>query len=262
MDDPLALAERAVADGASVALDSFRQAIGVETKAHKNDPVSAADRAAQERVVETLRAENDAPIVAEEDGADETVPATGPAWVVDPIDGTANYLRGIRLWTTSVAAVEDGEPVAAATVAPAVADTYVADVNEARLNGDRIRVSDRDDAETFGVAVLGWGAHGEREAYRRLASGVIGSFGDMRRFGSMQTALAFVAAGSLDAAIATDRPNPWDSMAGVHAIRQAGGRVTNLDGTDWHHDEAGLVASNGRCHEAVLSVARGAAGVE
>ncbi len=259
MDDAQALAKRAAKRGSAVAMDSFRRTVGIETKAHKNDLVSEADRAAQKRVIETLEAESDAAIVAEEAGAEGAVPAAGRAWVVDPIDGTANFLRGIRTWTTSVAAVEDGRPVAAASVAPAAEDTYAAGADGTRLNGEPVGVSDRDDVETFAAAVLGWGPYGDRADYARLASEIVERVGDMRRFGSMQTALAFVAAGSLDAAITTGQPNPWDSLAGVHLIREAGGRVTDLDGADWRHDSDALVASNGRCHEDVLAVARAAA---
>lgn len=259
-DDRLGLAERAADRGAAVAMDSFRTTVGVATKDHKNDLVSEADEAAQARVVETIRAESDAPIVGEEADADTTgsVPDSGRAWVVDPIDGTANYLRGIRLWTTSVAAVEDGRPVAAASVAPALGDTYLAGASGATLNGAELAVSERDDVETFAVASLGWGPHGERADYGRLADEIVQQCGDLRRFGSMQLALAFVASGALDAAITTRRPNPWDSMAGVHTIRAAGGRVTDLSGTPWRHDSDVLIASNGTRHDEVRAVARAA----
>src|SRR6056297_3849401 len=115
MDEtPLELARDAARAGGVAASNHFREAIAVETKAHKNDLVSAADTAAQERVVEQLGEESDAPVVGEEDEDRTAIPTEGPAWVVDPIDGTANYLRGLRFWTTTVAAVEDGEPIAAA----------------------------------------------------------------------------------------------------------------------------------------------------
>ncbi|MFB6166283.1 MAG: inositol monophosphatase [Haloarculaceae archaeon] len=257
--DSLAVAERAARAGGEEALAGFRGDRRVTTKAHKNDLVSDADEAAQERVVAALREASDAPIVGEEDGQRSMVPDDGRAWIVDPIDGTANYLRGVRLWTTSVAFLDGGEPAAAATVMPALDDAYVADGAETRLNDEAVTVSERDDLETFAVAVLGWGPLGEREGYARLAEAIVRHCGDMRRFGSMQSALAFVATGRLDAAIATRRPNPWDSVAGVRLIRQAGGRVTGLDGERWRHDSDGLVASNGADHEAVLSVARAAA---
>jgi myo-inositol-1(or 4)-monophosphatase len=253
--DEVTLAARAARAGSAVAAERFRTDVRVETKAHKNDLVSEADGAAQDRVVALLSGESDAPVVGEEDDTPSAVPADGPAWIVDPIDGTANYLRGLRLWTTSVARVEDGEPVAAATVMPAMDDEFLAGDDGARLNGDPAGVSDRTDPETFAVAVLGWGPHGERDAYAALSEAVVRECGDMRRFGSMQSALAFVASGGLDAAITTRRPNPWDSVAGVHLIRAAGGTVTDLSGERWRHDSQGLVASNGRDHERLVELA-------
>jgi myo-inositol-1(or 4)-monophosphatase len=255
MDEWTPLAARAARAGGTVAAERFRSDVPFETKAHKNDLVSDADGAAQDRVVALLSGESDAPVVGEEAETPSTVPADGPAWIVDPIDGTANYLRGLRLWATSVARVEDGEPVAAATVMPAMDDEYLAG-EATRLNGAPASVSDRTDPETFAVAVLGWGPHGDRDAYAALSDAVVRACGDMRRFGSMQSALAFVASGGLDAAVATRRPNPWDSVAGAHMVRAAGGVVTDLSGDRWRHDSQGLVASNGRDHERLVELAR------
>jgi len=82
--------------------------------------VTEADRAAQRTVIESIRETfPDDAIVGEEEDERKTVPETGAAWVIDPIDGTSNYVRDIRVWGTAVAAVVDGEPVAAATVARA-----------------------------------------------------------------------------------------------------------------------------------------------
>lgn len=254
--NPASLALAAARAGGESAHEQFRTTVGVETKAHKNDLVSAADREAQDAVTARLRASSDAPIIGEEDEQPTAIPETGSAWVVDPIDGTANYLRGLPLWTTSVAAVEDGDPVAGATVMPALEAVYVAGTDGTRLDGEPVTVSERDDIETFAVGVLGWGPFGDREAYATLARAVVESCGDMRRFGSMQTALAFVASGGLDAAITTRTPNPWDSMAGAQLIRQAGGTVTDVHGDRWTHGSEGLVASNGESHDAVVAVAR------
>ncbi|SDF74717.1 inositol monophosphatase family protein [Halorientalis regularis] len=255
MDDPTTLAARAARAGGTVAVERFRTDVRFEAKAHKNDLVSEADADAQDRVVALLAAESDAPVVGEESDTPSTVPTGGPAWIVDPIDGTANYLRGLRLWATSVTRVEDGEPVAAATVMPAMDDEFLAG-EETRLNGESVSVSDRADPETFAVAVLGWGPHGEREAYATLADAVVRECGDMRRLGSMQSALAFVASGGLDAAITTRRPNPWDSVGGAHMVRAAGGTVTDLSGERWRHDSQGLVASNGQAHGRLVELAR------
>ena len=118
-----ALAERAARAGGVVARETFREDLPVETKADKNDVVTEADRDAQRQVVATIR--NEFPedtLVCEEEATrsgdgqlQKELPDSGRAWVVDPIDGTANYVRGIRFWGTSVAAVVDGDPGGVAT---------------------------------------------------------------------------------------------------------------------------------------------------
>jgi myo-inositol-1(or 4)-monophosphatase len=281
-------AARAADAGASVALESFRGDLSVETKSDKTDLVTETDRAAQRRTVACIRKEfPDDTIVGEEqaehgsagrasgeqergatDGSTsegrtaseasreqgdpradirKRVPEAGPAWIIDPIDGTSNFVRGLRIWGTSVAAVENGEPVAAATVLPALDDTYLAG-EETTLNGDPVRVSAREDPETFAVAPILLGGD-----YGATVGALAERFGDIRRFGCAQATLAAVAGGSLDAAVATTRMSPWDTVAGAHMIRRAGGRVTDLAGERWRHDSDGFVASNGTAHEEVLA---------
>jgi myo-inositol-1(or 4)-monophosphatase len=256
-EDRASVAATAARAGGRRANEQFRTVLEVETKADKNDLVTDADRAAQRAVRDRIHARYpDEPIVGEEDDEQSAVPGSGPAWVVDPIDGTANFVWGMRLWTTSVAALEDGRPVGAATVLPAVEDAYLSTPGRATRNGERIAVSNRRDPETFAVGVLGFGPGADRSEYATLTSRSIERFGDVRRLGSMQTALAFVASGELDAAITTRRSEAWDSIAGVHLIERAGGRVTDLEGEAWRHDSTSLVASNGRAHEALFEVAR------
>jgi len=256
-EDRASIAATAARAGGQRANEQFRTDVDVETKDGKNDLVTGADRAAQRVVRNRLQSRYpDEPIVGEEDDEHSSVPESGPSWVVDPIDGTANYVRGMRLWTTSVAALVDGRPVGAATVVPAVGDAYLSTPAGATRNEEPIAVSERRDPETFAVGVLGFGPTADRSAYASLASTAIERFGDVRRLGSMQTALAFVASGELDAAVTTRRSQPWDSLAGVSLIERAGGRVTDLEGDDWHHDSPALVASNGRAHEVVIEVAR------
>jgi myo-inositol-1(or 4)-monophosphatase len=239
---------RAAETGAQVALESFRGDLSIETKSGKTDLVTATDRAAQRRTVECIHDEfPDDPVVGEESDASTTVPEDGPAWIIDPIDGTSNFVRGLRIWGTSVAAVEDGKAVAAATVLPALSDTYLAD-EETTLNGDPVRVSAREDPETFAVAPILLGGN-----YGSTVDALAERFGDIRRFGCAQATLAAVAGGSLDAAVTTTEMSPWDTVAGAHMIRQAGGRVTDLVGEPWRHDSPELVASNGTAHAELLA---------
>ena len=249
------LAETAARIGADHAIDEFRTTLDIESKASKTDLVTAVDRSAQDLMIERFRTEYpDDPIIAEEGNRQQPVPDSGPAWVIDPIDGTTNFTRGLRNWATSIAVVEDGTPIAASTVMPALQDTFVARDGEGSLNGEAITVSDRADPETFLVAVLGWAPNGDRSRYVRLAGTAIERFNDIRRIGCMQAALAQVATGALDAAITTEVPFPWDSIAGAHLIECAGGSVTDPDGEPWEHERDVMVASNGAAHDEILDI--------
>lgn len=268
-----AMAERAARAGGVVARESFREELRVDTKATKTDLVTDADHEAQQQVVATLQqefpgdafvCEEDATSVPGADDADyrEDVPATGDAWVVDPIDGTTNFVRGIRFWATSVAAVVDGSPVGVATYMPAEGDIYTAGPESVTVNGSTMSVSERDDPETFVVGAVGWwpgrGGSDGTAMFRALAE----RFGDLRRFTCMQGELALVASGALDAAVMLERPHPWDAIAGVHLVRRAGGVATDLEGERWSPDATGLAVSNGECHDAVLEAATDALSVE
>ncbi|WP_224449908.1 inositol monophosphatase family protein [Haloprofundus salilacus] len=257
MDD-LEARQRLVVDvaheGGELALDSFRQELSVETKAGPMDVVTAVDRAVQRRIVDRIAErfpEDD--IVGEEDDAAKHVPENGIAWVIDPIDGTNNYIAGNRRWATSIALVEDGEPVAAANYLPAIDDRYVATSQGAQRNDDSVRVSDTTAPETFTIDPVFGLSQAERQALARVSRTIITEFGDLRRVGSGQTTLSMVASGELDAAVSTVDLSPWDTIAGVYLIRRAGGRVTDLTGERWRHDSEGLVASNGTAHDELVA---------
>jgi len=275
-----ALAERAARAGGAVARDAFRTAVRIETKADKNDIVTAADHRSQRQVVATITEEfADEPLVCEEvpegdvrqvpgggtpprEGAGEflnELPAEGPCWVVDPIDGTANFARGLRLWGAVVACVQDCDPVAAATYLPAVQDVYTVGEDEVTRNGDPIEVSDRDDPETSAVALVARWERDRSALLGAVSEAINERYGDSRRFGSLQATLAFVASGEIDAAVTTEPTTPWDSLAGVALIRAAGGTVTGLDGDAWTLDSEGLIATNGEVHEALRSTVADAA---
>jgi myo-inositol-1(or 4)-monophosphatase len=263
-----AVAERAARAGGVVANESFRETLAVETKSGKTDVVTQADREAQQQVIATISQEfPNATLVCEEEsqpiGAGtedislvEEVPESGDAWVVDPIDGTSNFVREIRFWATSVAALSGGEPVGVATYLPAADDIYTAGPESVSLNDSSMGVSERADPETFAVGLIGWWPTKQGNEYASLFESAAAEFGDLRRMGTMQGALALVAAGGYDAAVMPGTPHPWDSLAGVHLIRRAGGTVTNLDGEPWENGDTGLVASNGQAHETVLAAVR------
>ena len=242
--------------GAALASDRFRTDLSVERKGGKTDVVTAADRDAQaavrEHIAEAFPGE---PLVGEENDARQTVPEEGHAWIVDPIDGTNNYVREVPVWTTAVAAVHDGEPVASAVVAPELGERYVAGGNRPPTrNGDPISVADRSDPELCTVAPTVWWPQNRREEYAAAVSESVRTFADARRYGSAQYDLALVASGSLDGAFTNVVTNPWDTVAGTHLVREAGGTVTDVHGDRWTHDSRGIVATSGPIHREVSAV--------
>ena len=257
----LAVAREAAETGAEVAMEGFRGEFTVDSKASALDSVTEFDREVQRRIATLLREEEpDAAIVGEETLPDidtrTTVPDQGTAWVIDPIDGTNNYVRDARLWGTAVAAVRDGTPVAGATEMPALGDGYWTDGEDAYRNGDPVTVSDRDDPEACAVTPTMWWDFDARERYDRACGAIVERFGDLRRMGCAQAELAGVAEGSLDGVVTDVRAHPWDTLAGVAMVRAAGGTVTDLDGEPWRYDSVGLVASNGQIHATLLDAAR------
>jgi len=245
------MAVEAARAGADLAMELFRTTLDVETKESATDYVTEADRGAQRRVVERVTEQYpDDAIVGEEGDQRSTLRPGETAWVIDPIDGTTNYVRGIPVWMTSVAAVEDGETVAAANVCPPLGIEYHAGTHGATCDGEAATVSDVDELAS---SLVGPTLRYDRECtYAALLDAISPVVGDVRRFGSAQATLSFVADGRLDAAVGLLKAHPWDTVAGVHLIERAGGRVTDLDGEPWTPDSEGIVATNGEIHDALL----------
>lgn len=255
----LTLAREAARTGGDLANGGFRGPLTVETKENALDSVTEFDHEVQRQITQLLRDENpDAVVVGEEELPDvdtrTTLPERGTAWVVDPIDGTNNFVAGNRIWGCAVAAVEDGEAVAAVNEFPALGDSFAAATGEGAMrNGDPCSVSDRTDPETFTINPIFGLAERDRRKLSEYVTTIAEEFGDSRRFGSSQFALSSVAAGELDAAVSGVQLSPWDTVGGVHMIREAGGTVTDLDGNRWTPDSRGIVASNGEAHDELVA---------
>ncbi|WP_435067174.1 inositol monophosphatase family protein [Haloplanus sp. C73] len=238
--------------GADLAMELFRTTLTVETKSSATDYVTEADTGAQRRIIERItEAFPDDAIVGEEGDQRSHLRPDETAWVIDPIDGTTNYVRGLPIWVTSVAAVEDGDPVAAANVWPALETEYHAGAHGVTCDGEAATVSEVTDLESSIVAPT---LRYDREyTYAALLDAISPVVGDIRRFGSAQATLSLVADGRLDAAVGLLETRPWDTVAGVHLIERAGGRVTDLDGDLWTPASEGIVASNGAIHDDLLA---------
>jgi myo-inositol-1(or 4)-monophosphatase len=226
----LALAERLAREASAMLLDGMgRVRAEVGTKTSATDMVTEMDRASEALIVAGLRAARpEDAIVGEEGTADAGT--SGVRWVVDPLDGTTNYLYGIPGFAVSIAA-----EVADESVAGVVADPLHGDVFTARRgggawrNGEPIAVTGRTD---LAQALVGTGFSYEAERRRRQAAvleQVLPHVRDIRRFGAAAVDLCWVGCGRIDAFYERGLGR-WDYAAGALVAREAGARVGDLDG--------------------------------
>jgi histidinol-phosphatase len=217
-------------------------------------PVTDADLAVEDRIRELLAEHRPADRVAGEERGGEV--GAGRTWLLDPVDGTKNFLRGVPAWATLIALLVDGVPVAGMASAPALgrrwwaADGHGAWTSDvARADPWRVSVSGVDDlADAYlSTTDLGsWRAHHTRAAYLRL----VDACWESRAFGDFWQH-CLVAEGALDVA-AEPIVNPWDVAALQVLVREAGGRFTDLRGRA-RHDGGSALSTNGRLHDAVLA---------
>ena len=203
----------------------------VEQKGH-NDYVSDADRAAEKAVINCiLKHYPDHAILAEESGVQGE---SDTVWIVDPLDGTTNYLHGFPVFAVSIGVQINGRMEHAVVYDPLRQELFTASRGEgAHLDGRRIRVSGQKQLER---ALVGTGfpyrqADEEIEPYLKMLAKVVRSTSGVRRPGAAALDLVYVAAGRLDAFWETGLA-PWDLAAGVLIIREAGGMVSGLDGSE------------------------------
>jgi myo-inositol-1(or 4)-monophosphatase len=228
------LAERAVRVGAAAALGVTAGELEIERKSSAADLVSRADRASEAAIVALLAAERPDDAITGEEGAD--VDGNARRWLVDGLDGTVNFLRGIPQWCVAVVVEERGEPLAAAVLDPSRDELFSAARGEgAHRDGTALRV--RAGAPVAEAVVSSF----LRDDKLRGAAAVdafaplIGAPAVLRMGGAGSLELAWLAAGRIDA-WAQPHVDPWDWLPGRLLVEEAGGRTAVLDGEGlrWH----------------------------
>jgi myo-inositol-1(or 4)-monophosphatase len=230
---PLRLvAEEAAIRVRSMLVEAFDGAMTVERKANFHDVVSKHDRAA-ERCLRELIFERcpDSTIIGEEDGRHGTGRIE---WLVDPIDGTENFVSAIPFFCVSIAAAVDGEVVAGVVYDPLRDECFSADVEGAYLNS-RPMLADGATRDRDALLIVGYPDHqpwhdapAEAELDREFGR-MVRSFRTVRRIGSSALSLAYVAAGRADVAFDINI-RPWDVAAGSLLVQRAGGEYVPLGG--------------------------------
>jgi len=227
----------------------------IEEKGH-NDWVSAADRASEDAIASFLQRHTPGlGFLAEESG----LRAGGKAlWVVDPLDGTANFVRSFPHFAVSVGLVVDGVPRVGAIYDPMRDELFTAAVGEGAFrNGKRITVSGRGElAGAFVTTGFPFRVQRHIDTYLAVFREVYLRAMAIRRPGAAALDLAHTAAGVFDGFFEFNL-SPWDLAAGAVIVREAGGVVTNLDGSAEVLARGNMIAASPGVHRDLLEIVQG-----
>ena len=230
VDELLALATRLAADAGALLLEGLtRSRITVATKSSPTDVVTAFDRSSERLITDGLRLARPGDAILGEEGTDETG-TTGVRWLVDPLDGTVNFLYGLPVFAVSIAAEVDGTVEVGVVAVPAHAETFTAVRGRgAWLDGARLRCTEATEL-TEALVGTGFSYRPERRVVQaRMLATVLPAVRDIRRAGAAAVDLCWVGAGRLDA-FYEHGLQPWDLAAGALVAAEAGAVVGDLDG--------------------------------
>jgi histidinol-phosphatase len=249
----LDLAARLADAADAITTDRFRALdLAVERKPDRT-PVTDADTAVEDAIRTILAVERPGDTVLGEERGGSA--ATGRAWVLDPIDGTKNFLRGVPVWATLIALVEDGAPVVGMISAPLLGRRWWAATGEGAWARDSAgerrlavsKVAALEDAYLSTTDLNSWVEYHSREKYLDL----VNACWESRAFGDFWHH-CLVAEGALDVA-AECIVNPWDVAAAQVLVTEAGGRFSDLNG-EARYDNGSALSTNGLVHDEALAI--------
>lgn len=218
-----------------------------------NDFVSDVDRRAEEIIIDAIQhAHPDHAVLAEESGVSET--GSEYTWIIDPLDGTLNFLQGIPHFAISIAVQRGKHLEHGVIVDPIRNEEYVASRGYgAQLNGKRIRVSNRTKLEecVLGTGIPPASVAGRLSDYMEGLEEFTRDVRAIRRAGSAALDLAYVAAGRTDGFWEMGLSR-WDIAAGIVLVREAGGFVSDLSGGEQYLDSGDIIAANPRILKAMV----------
>jgi len=219
------------------------------------DFVSAADRKAEAVLFEELsKSRPGYGFLMEEQGAVEGSDKSH-RWIIDPLDGTTNFLHGLPIFAVSIGLEREGQLIAGVIYNPATDDMYVAEKGQgAWHNNRRLRVAARRDfaSALVGCGIPPLGRATQHPRFKLELAAVMARCGNLRRMGAASLDLAMVAAGRLDCFWERGL-SPWDIAAGIVLVREAGGYVSDADGGELDMDNGSICVGNEQMHRALLS---------
>lgn len=245
---------KAVETGAKIIQQYFHTDFRITHKEGINNLVTEADHASEKAIFEVIKnAFPDHYLLSEETGAIKTDSIY--KWVIDPIDGTVNFAHGIPVCCVSIGLEIEGIVQMGAVCNPFMNELFFAEKKKGSfLNGNKIVVSNEQDILKSCLAT------GFPYVYPEVEKGPADTFAaivkkgiPVRRLGSAAIDLCWLAAGRFDGYYEYSL-QPWDSAAGALIVQEAGGHITNLDGSDYSIYGKGLISSNGLIHDQLLSL--------
>lgn len=248
----LQIAKKLAHDAGHMAL-KMQGSAKISTKDQAHNLVTEADKAVEELIVSNvLKYFPDHSILTEERDA---IKGTGDyKWIIDPIDGTSNFAHGLPFFSVSIAVIHKGIPIIGVVDVPALRQQFWAQQGQgAYLGKKRIHVSQTAKLQN---AMLATGFPYDRESQRypmafKAMAHLHSKARSMRPLGSAAAELAYVAAGYLDAYWEYNL-QPWDIAAGKIILEEAGGSITNMDGSTLAPKKQSMLASNGLIHSEIL----------
>ncbi len=220
------------------------------------DFVTIADKKAEKTLFEELSKGRPGYGFLMEEGGEIEGSDKSHRWIIDPLDGTTNFLHGLPVFAISLALEREGQLVAAVVYNPATDETFLAEKGQgAWYNNHRMRVSARRDmAECLiGCGVPHLGKAKTHTKFKAELSAVMARAHNIRRMGAAALDLAMVASGRLDAYWERDLA-AWDIAAGILLVKEAGGYVTDADGGDTMMASGSICVGNDQIHRALLSL--------
>lgn len=253
--DLLACADRAAHAGGEIVRRYFGHLEGVREKS-PGDWVSEADLASEQAIRELLTRDSGLPVFGEEAGGEDF--DTG--WLVDPLDGTSNFVHGFDAVGVSIGLIEDGVPVVGVVHAPLLDRTYCAALGLGAFRDERpLHVSSR--VPEQGIVATGFPFRHKDllPGYELALAAALRSFEDLRRAGAASLDLCWTAEGVFDGYFEL-RLGPWDVAAGGIIVREAGGVVTDWAGDDRAWLRSGnILAGPPAVHARLLEIAESTA---
>jgi len=247
------IAVKAAKEAGKILLDNFKKPIKVKSKEDKS-LVTNIDLAAERKIVELIKEKYPQDNILSEENKFK-ISDSDFRWIIDPLDGTHNYIHQIELFGTSIALEFKNEIILGVIYLPVTKKLYVAEKNKGTyLNGRRINVSQRklENSTMVYDSSIRYNKKPALSTLEKIADRVF----NIRMLGSSVYHLSYIAEGKIDLDIEFN-DKLWDFAAGLLLIEEAGGKATDFAGKKWNSKTKGYIASNGIIHRDVLKIIKG-----